>query len=59
MEFITTGGLSRLTGLSIPTILEYEKRGLITSQRDTAGRRIFSKDAVQRILKYKKKRRKT
>ncbi len=51
MEYLTTGGLARKTGVKIDTVRYYEKRGLIPKPaRKDSGYRMFKEDAVKRIV---------
>ena len=41
------GQFSKLTGLTSPTLRYYEQEGLLSVQRDTAGRRVYTEQDVE------------
>ncbi|MEA4834441.1 MAG: MerR family transcriptional regulator [Anaeromusa sp.] len=41
------GQISKLTGLTGPTLRYYEQEGLLSVQRDAAGRRIYTEQDVE------------
>ena len=46
---LTIGQLSKRAGLPISTLHFYERRGLITSLRDGANRRIYPRETLRRV----------
>ena len=52
------GQAARRAGVSVRTIVNYEKKGLIDPARDTGGRRLFSDEDIKEIrsinLAYRK-----
>ncbi len=43
------GDIARRTGVSVSALRFYERKGLISSQRNTAGRRIFTAADIRRV----------
>lgn len=52
-ELLTTGALARATGYSVENVRTLERRGVIRAQRDSNGRRLFSREHVAIIAAYR------
>lgn len=48
-DLLTIGTLSARTGISIPTIRFYERKGLVSSQRTASGHRRFHRSAIRQL----------
>ena len=49
-SFLTTGDVARQIGVSIPTIKNYEKKGILTPDRILpSGRRLYLQETVDNI----------
>lgn len=47
---IRIGEVARRAGVSVRAVRYYEQQGLLTAQRSPAGQRLYSPDAVDRVL---------
>ncbi len=56
-EILTTGALARATEFSAENIRVLEKNGVVRAQRDSNGRRLFTRRDIAVILSYKSMRR--
>ncbi len=52
-RMLTIGQMSARAGLPISTLHFYERRGLITSQRDGANRRVYPRETLRRVAVIK------
>jgi DNA-binding transcriptional MerR regulator len=50
---LTTGVLAREAECSVECIRDLHRRGIIKAQRDSVGRRLFSKTAAEQIKAYR------
>ena len=48
-DLLSIGVIASRAGISVPAIRYYEERGLITSVRDTGGRRRFPRSVLRRL----------
>jgi DNA-binding transcriptional MerR regulator len=54
---LLVGAMARALGKSEDTIRDLERRGVIRARRDSAGRRIFRPDQLNRAREHYNKRR--
>lgn len=52
----TTGTLARAAGISVETVRNLERRGVLRPRRDATGRRIFGPQDLRRIATYQRGR---
>lgn len=52
-QLLTVGGIAQKADVPAPTIRAWVRRGLLTCQRDSAGRRLFDDAAVATALKLR------
>ena len=52
-KILTIGQMAQRSGLPISTLHFYERRGLITSQRDKGNRRVYRRDTLRRVTVIK------
>ncbi|NAZ76544.1 redox-sensitive transcriptional activator SoxR [Kineococcus sp. T13] len=48
-DLLSIGAVASRAGISVPAIRYYEERGLLTSVRDTGGRRRFPRSVLRRL----------
>jgi DNA-binding transcriptional MerR regulator len=53
---LLVGAMAQALGKSVDTIRDLERRGIITSRRDSANRRIFGRDQLKRAKAHYAKR---
>jgi DNA-binding transcriptional MerR regulator len=51
--FMTSSGISMLTGVPRTSIIHYSDIGVLSPQRDSAGRRLYTKEDVQKLIAYR------
>ncbi len=50
---LSIGQMASRAGLPISTLHFYERRGLISSQRDSANRRVYPREMLRRVVVIK------
>jgi DNA-binding transcriptional MerR regulator len=51
--FMTSSGISMLTGVPRSSIIHYSDIGVLNPQRDSAGRRLYTLDDVTKLLAHR------
>jgi DNA-binding transcriptional MerR regulator len=55
MTLFTTGTLARAAGISVESIRNLERKGVLAPRRDATGRRIFTISDLRRISVYRRR----
>jgi DNA-binding transcriptional MerR regulator len=50
---ITSSGISMLTGIPRTSVIHYSNIGVINPQRDSAGRRLYTRDDAATLIAYR------
>jgi DNA-binding transcriptional MerR regulator len=51
--FMTSSGISILTGVPRSSVVHYSNIGILSPQRDSAGRRLYTLDDVTKLIAYR------
>jgi DNA-binding transcriptional MerR regulator len=54
--FMTSSGISILTGVPRTSVIHYSDIGVLKPQRDSAGRRLYTMDDVAKLVAYREAR---
>ncbi len=50
MNFVRTGEVARLLGVSVGTVRNYEREGILRSVKTLKGQRLFCREEVEKLV---------
>jgi DNA-binding transcriptional MerR regulator len=59
MTLLTPGAVGRRLGISSSRVIQLDREGVLPAMRDSAGRRLYSPEAVERFAVARAERRAT